>query len=272
MVADPGGEVTRATGSRSGRAAGRRKTGTPGSSRPGRRRTHVDDLLRTGTQGAWSVTMRSMLAHSFLAAAGSVCCAACAWLASSVDVRIAELGEVGGAGGILVERAAGQDREEEVRRGGNVCCPAGEAQLDLVAGIVGRGVELVIGHVAQGGPVSQLPEQTGRGRRRRVCRSRLVVPHGHRHVRGAGLVSEPHRLGQVGAVPGAVLRAGRVGAVGLVAGGTGRQDLACRGGLAGGVEAEQLDDPGAVDGVVDGLPGLEAGERRLAGVEEQVTW
>jgi len=29
------------------------------------------------------VTMRSMLAHSFRAAAGSVCCAACAWSASS---------------------------------------------------------------------------------------------------------------------------------------------------------------------------------------------
>ena len=97
----------------------------------------------------------------------------------------------------------------------------------------------------------------------------LVVPHGHRHVRGAGLLSEPHRRGQVGAVPGAVLRAGRVGAVALVAGGTGRQDLACRGGLAGGVEAEELDDPGAVDGVVEGLPGLEAGEWRLPGVEEQ---
>jgi hypothetical protein len=48
-------------------------------------------------------------------------------------------------------------------------------------------------------------------------------------------------------VPGAVVRVGRVGAVALVAGVTGGQDLACRGGLAGGIEVEQLDDPGAVD-------------------------
>ena len=38
-AADPGGDVTRATGPRSGRAAGRRNTGTPGSCGPGRRRT-----------------------------------------------------------------------------------------------------------------------------------------------------------------------------------------------------------------------------------------
>jgi hypothetical protein len=38
-IADPGGDVTRFTESRSGRAAGRRKTGTPGSSGPGPRRT-----------------------------------------------------------------------------------------------------------------------------------------------------------------------------------------------------------------------------------------
>jgi hypothetical protein len=42
----------------------------------------VSDALRIGTQGAWSVTRRSSFAHSFLVAAGSVCCAACAWLAS----------------------------------------------------------------------------------------------------------------------------------------------------------------------------------------------
>ena len=33
---------------------------------------------------------------------------------------------------------------------------------------------------------------------------------------------------------------------------------------------KQLDDLAAVDGVVDRLPGFEAGERRLAGVEEHV--
>ena len=38
-VADPGGDVARPIGPTSGRAAGRRNTGTPGSSGPGRRRT-----------------------------------------------------------------------------------------------------------------------------------------------------------------------------------------------------------------------------------------
>ena len=38
--------------------------------------------LKIGTYGAWSVTMWSAWAHSLRAAAGSVSCAACAWLAS----------------------------------------------------------------------------------------------------------------------------------------------------------------------------------------------
>ena len=33
---------------------------------------------------------------------------------------------------------------------------------------------------------------------------------------------------------------------------------------------EELQDPGAIDGVVDGLPGLEVGERREAGVERGI--
>jgi hypothetical protein len=33
---------------------------------------------------------------------------------------------------------------------------------------------------------------------------------------------------------------------------------------------EELQDPGAVDGVVDGLPGLEVRERREAGVERGI--
>jgi hypothetical protein len=33
----------------------------------------------------------------------------------------------------------------------------------------------------------------------------------------------------------------------------------------------ELDDPGAIDGVADGLPGLEVRERRLAGVEGNKT-
>jgi len=33
---------------------------------------------------------------------------------------------------------------------------------------------------------------------------------------------------------------------------------------------EELHDPGAIDGVVDGLPGLEVGERREAGVERGI--
>src|SRR5690348_1072528 len=63
-------------------------------------------------------------------------------------------------------------------------------------------------------------------------------------------------------VPGA----GRVGAIALVAGEVGREHLARHGGLTGS-EAGELDDPGAIDGVVDGLAGLEVRERRLAGVE-----
>src|SRR5215471_10495168 len=47
-----------------------------------------------------------------------------------VGVRIAESTEVVAAG-IVVEGAAGQYLEEEVRRGGNVCSPPHEAQLDL---------------------------------------------------------------------------------------------------------------------------------------------
>jgi hypothetical protein len=34
---------------------------------------------------------------------------------------------------------------------------------------------------------------------------------------------------------------------------------------------EELHDPGAIDGVVDGLPGLEVRERRLAGVERGIS-
>src|SRR6185437_4904255 len=48
----------------------------------------------------------------------------------------------------------------------------------------------------------------------------------------------------------------------------GWEQLAGHRGLARG-EVAELEDPAAVDGVVDGLPGLEAGERRLAGVQEQ---
>ena len=42
----------------------------------------VGELVRIGTQGAWLVTMRSTRTHSVRAAAVSVCCAACACLAS----------------------------------------------------------------------------------------------------------------------------------------------------------------------------------------------
>ena len=180
-------------------------------------------------------------------------------------MRIAELGEVAGAGGILVKGAAAQDRAEEVRRGGKVCSPARAAYLDLAAGIAGRGEELVIGHIAHGGPVSQLPEHldevgadrfaeevSTRSPARAWCRTRAPAappwPGRGRATR------RPLRRPCRGS------RAGSWGA--------GRQDLACQGGL-GGAEAEKLDDPGAVDGVVEGLPGLEAGEWRLPGVEEQ---
>jgi hypothetical protein len=53
-----------------------------------------------------------------------------------------------------------------------------------------------------------------------------------------------------------------------VTGKAGGQDLAGHRGLAGG-EVGEPEDPGAVDGVVDGLPCLEAGKRRLAGVENK---
>jgi hypothetical protein len=49
-----------------------------------------------------------------------------------------------------------------------------------------------------------------------------------------------------------------------VAGEIGREDLAGRGGLTGG-EVAELEDPRPIDGVVDGLSGLEVRKRRLAG-------
>jgi hypothetical protein len=55
----------------------------------------------------------------------------------------------------------------------------------------------------------------------------------------------------------------------VVAGKVSREHLAGRGGLTGG-EVEELKDPVAVDGVIDCLPGLDAGERWLAGVEENI--
>src|SRR2546421_718917 len=83
-----------------------------------------------------------------------------------------------------------EQRAEEFRRGGKVFPPAGEAYWDLAAGIAGRGPELAFGHIAPGGPVSQLPEPLNE-----VGAARFApgVPHGPRHVRGAGLVREPHR-------------------------------------------------------------------------------
>ena len=47
-AADPGGDVARPIGPTSGRAAGRRNTGTPGSSGPGRRRTRSLTRCRAG--------------------------------------------------------------------------------------------------------------------------------------------------------------------------------------------------------------------------------
>ena len=78
---DPGGEVTRLSDpdlveQRAVVIGGLLVVPDPGGDE------HRRDPVKIGTQAAWSVTMWSMLAHSFLAAAGSVCCAACAWLAS----------------------------------------------------------------------------------------------------------------------------------------------------------------------------------------------
>src|ERR1700745_2338089 len=74
----------------------------------------------------------------------------------------------------------------------------------------------------------------------------------------------------VRAVPGPVPGVGRVGAIALVAGKVTREHLARRGELAGG-DVVELDDPGAIDGVADGLPGLDVRERRLAAVEGNKT-
>ena len=71
-------------------------------------------------------------------------------------------------------------------------------------------------------------------------------------------------------MPGPVPGAGRVGAIALVAGEVRREHLARRGVLAGG-DVVELDDPGAIDGVVDSLPGLEVRERRQAGVERGIS-
>jgi hypothetical protein len=55
-----------------------------------------------------------------------------------------------------------------------------------------------------------------------------------------------------------------------VAGEVRREHLARRGGLTGG-EAVELYDPGAIDGVADGLPCLDVRERRLQGVQRGIT-
>jgi hypothetical protein len=54
-----------------------------------------------------------------------------------------------------------------------------------------------------------------------------------------------------------------------VAGKVGREDLARRRGLTGGVAGEP-EDPGAIDGVADGLPCLDVRERWLAGAERGI--
>src|SRR5262245_33062893 len=84
-----------------------------------------------------------------------------------------------------------------------------------------------------------------------------------------GLCREFHRLRHVRAAPGAVLGAAREGAVALMAGKISGKDLARCGGLFR-VELEELNDPGAIDGIVDGLPCLKIAERRSAGVEEGI--
>lgn len=94
-------------------------------------------------------------------------------------------------------------------------------------------------------------------------------PDGHWHVRGVGLFGKAPGFGHVRAMPDPVLGAGGVGAVALVAGKVGGEHLAGHRALAGG-EVVKLEDPGAVDGVVNRLAGLEAGKRRLPGIEKQI--
>ena len=186
-----------------------------------------------------------------------------------VDVRIAEPGPVAGAG--LVSRLAAQQRAEESRRGGEVGAPSSsDTDLDLGAGVVEVGEELIIGDCVQAGPVSQIIEEPDKVGACRLARHVIEAPDGHRHVRRAGFPDKPARLLHVRAMPAPVPGAGRKGAIALVAREVRREHLARRGGLTGG-EVVELQDPVAIDGVVDGLPGLDVRERRLAGVERGKT-
>ena len=220
--------------------------------------------LRIGTHGAWSVTMRSTWNHSLRAAAGSVSCYRLRLAGQLVGVRVAELGLVG----VLVIRAAAQDGQEEFRCGGEVGAPSVEPGLNLAVDVADRGEEPAIGHCALVGPVSEVFEHPDEVGAQSPAREVLEDPHGHRHVRGVGIFGQAPGFGHVRAVPDPVFGAGGVGAVAAVAGEVGWEQLAGHRGLARG-EVAELEDPGAVDGVADGLPGLEAGERRLSGVEEQ---
>src|SRR5262249_18144843 len=185
-----------------------------------------------------------------------------------VDLRVAEPGRVLGAG--LVNRLATQRGAEEGRRGGEVRAPSSsDTDLHIGAGGV-AGVELVSGDRVQGGPVSQIIEEPDEVGACRLTRRIVEAPDVHRHVHRAGFRDELLRLLQVRAVPGPVPGAGRIGAVALVPRKVTWEHLARRGELAGG-DVVELDDPGAIDGVADGLPGLDVRERRLAGVEGNKT-
>ena len=147
--------------------------------------------LRTGTHGAWSVTMRSTCAHSLRAAAGSVAAPpAPRWPAGRREGRRTRRGCR--AGGILVKGAAAQDGEEEVRCGGEVGTPSGEAHLDLAAGVAEPCEELGQRALCAGGPVSEIFEQPDKVGAHRLSREVLDDPNGHRHVRGAGILRQPH--------------------------------------------------------------------------------
>ena len=186
-----------------------------------------------------------------------------------VDVRIAEPGPVVGDG--LVGRLAAQQGAEEGRRGGEVGAPScSDTDLDLEARVVEVSPEPVVGDRVQAGPVSQIVEEPDEVGACRLARAVVEAPDGHRHVRGPGFPHQPQRLRHVRAMPGPVPGAGRVGAIALVAGEVRREHLARRGGLAGG-DVVELDDPGAIDGVVDSLPGLDVRERRQAGVERDIS-
>ena len=146
----------------------------------------------TGTQGAWSVTMRSMLGPQLPGGGGVGELRRLRLAGQLVDVRIAELGQVAGARARQPSGSSARGRRSR-RAGKSAPHPAPIPIWILRRGLPDAVEELVIGHRVQAGPVSQSSGAPGRGRSRPVCPKRHEAPHGHRHVRGAGLAAPAAR-------------------------------------------------------------------------------